>query len=238
MIAYVTGYWILNKHKYDEEFYGRQFSRTLNIHGAPLYMFCNEESRKIVEPYCPAEATYYNMSISEFRSRHLPKITELELDKTHVPSRELGLIWLEKIYMIRDVKNKTDHEWLCWSDAANAYLRDHGPLHIDQSKCDKLDKTKFNFTVSQPQYRSKYNAVTGIHIIAGTSWIIHRDTVDNFVYLFEQYYSKLVNATGMKYYALSDQLIWTYIFEHHPELFNCLGIGYGSILTCVKNDTD
>lgn len=237
-IAFVSGYWVLEKNKYAHGFYEQNFKHTLAIRDAPVYMFCDDESKKVIEAYGSDNFSYINKRISDFVVNTYPNVSELQLNDTHVPSRELGMIWLEKIHMVQDVKNMTQHKWFCWTDAGNAFLRD-----MDISKCtwsprlEQLDKTKLHYTVSQPQYYPNFNPLKGQHCISGTAWILHRSMIDIFVELFKVYYCKLSNVTNNNYYALSDQLIWSYLYRDYPELFKCVGVGYGTVIKLLYLDS-
>ena len=231
-IAVVSGYWCLEKHKYDMDFYNKLFPRTLSVYkNVPLIMFCDEDSQGLVQPYCPDHTKYIHRSISEFEVQNYPKIQDIKLDETHVPSRELGMIWLEKIHMVKYAKDTTDYQWYCWSDAGNAYLREH--LCEGNIKAINLTSGKFYFTISERRTARQFDIKKGEHCIAGTSWIIHHNDIDRFLLLFQQYYIIVKDEVDNDYPSLSDKVVWSRMLIDNPDMFQCVGLGYGNIINLI-----
>lgn len=235
-ILFVSGYWVLDHHKYSDKFYLDHFKNTLNVN-MPYVIYCDADSHDIIKLSRIRDdlTVYIIRNIGDFHVATFPNIKNIQLHNVHVPNRRLGMIWLEKIYMIQDCALRyPENEWYCWSDAANAYLRNNVLGNITWPAGKKyLSVDKLNCTVSEPGCIKKYNIYDGKeHIVAGTSWIIHRDMISKFADLFEKYYSILTLETNESnnFICLSDQIIWTRIHMNHPELFNFIGIGYGDIL--------
>ena len=93
---------------------------------------------------------------------------------------------------------------------------------------NNLPKNKFIYSSSQNFNntnfkKGKYHLH---HHICGTSYILHKDIINQFVMLYSKYL-KLIDKNDI----WTDQVILTLIYQEYPELFHKYSDGYGTILT-------
>ena len=155
-------------------------------------------------------------------------------DPIHVPSKEVGLIWLEKMYLVQDAYNKNfyDTDWYCWIDAGICTYRETVPpktILLPPSKEILLDKNKINYCKSEDlpdDYNN--NKLTYNHTISGTTFIIHKDKINYFVDIFYKYLQECNKLTN-DFICYSDQIIFTRMFFDNQEYFNKISNNYGDI---------
>ena len=85
---------------------------------------------KAIRGYRPTVLKYRNLTtdmMSRFRD-----FKDSWVNRKDVPSKEIGVIWLDKIFMIEETMraNPFGTDWFCWNDAGNAYYR-HAPIPIN-----------------------------------------------------------------------------------------------------------
>ena len=64
------------------------------------------------------------------------------------------------------------------------------------------------------------------HHISGTSYILHKNIIDDFTNLYSDYLDKLIDKNNI----WTDQVIWTFIFKDNRDKFFKLCDGYGKII--------
>ena len=137
-----------------------------------------------------------------------------------VPSREIGVIWLDKIFMVRDPihDNPFQSDWFCWHDAGNAYYRDT-PIRLipwpSLQGLQSLPTNKFIYTLSWYPISE--------HSVAGTAFMFHKQIISQ---LIEYFWVILKHCPGNK--CGSDQIVFSRIKEQHPEFFIKLGMAMES----------
>ena len=232
----VSGYWqVKNKH---ENSFDSWFKNTLNVNH-PYIFFCNENIIDNIKFYRNNFPTHFlNYDLNNFLTNALPFRDDIT-HPLHCPSIELSKIWHEKMNLL-DIASKLNpynSEWFFWIDAGMCSLRnsDRTFEFKNLDKLDKLDIDKFHYTKSVVNPTFSYeNIKRGIytHEISGT-YLIHKNMIGKFKDLYYQYlYLTLNNIDKLqeKYFAASDQCIWSLIYVNHPELFNKIGDGYGEII--------
>jgi len=153
------------------------------------------------------------------------------IDSNHCPSKELNIIWNEKLWLIQRAKqlNIFNTEFFLWIDAGVCTFRNIAPPIHSFPNIDKLTllpKNKLIFTSSiDPEFNPSKLSNNNYHHIAGTSFMIHIDLIDTFVPLYKEYIDKYMELTHL----YTDQVILTYIFRDNPDLFFKLGNGYGEV---------
>ena len=144
------------------------------------------------------------------------------LNHQDVPSKEIGVIWLEKIFMIQDCirDNHYESEWYAWHDAGNAYYRNNRirrSVWPARSALQTLPKNKFI-------YSSSWYPLTD-HSVAGTAFMFHKSIISQLIeYFWIAYKSCPDRKCG------SDQILFSRIKEVHPEFFYQIGYGYGILI--------
>jgi hypothetical protein len=231
-LTIVSGFWkVINKHnnKFDE-----WFSKTLKIN-CPYVFFGNEESINIVKQHRQSLPTHYICcDISDFYTYKY--IDCIETHGIHCPSKELNLIWNEKLFLLKkSVKlNIFKTEYFAWVDSGICVFRDtHPPINPfpNMDKLMKLPKDKFIFTSSNDFYDKRLvNVFTYYHYISAGIFIMHIDFINNFVDLYKQF---IDNMLPQKKWIYTEQVILTRMYYFYPQLFYKLADGYGSIISIL-----
>jgi hypothetical protein len=162
------------------------------------------------------------------------------LHRRDVPSKDIGVIWLDKIFMIQDAMHRNPYQsnWFCWHDAGNAYYRDmpiRSSLWPSRSGLQTLPTNKFIYT-------SSWYPLTD-HSVAGTSFMFHKNIMNLLIeYFWAVYKSCDDDKCG------SDQILFSRMKDIHPDFFYQIGYGYGILVekmflknpveTHVHNRTD
>jgi hypothetical protein len=160
-----------------------------------------------------------------------------KLNNVHVPSQELGLIWLEKMNLVLEASiiNTYKSEWFCWIDSGICIYRDTPPPlspFPNPDKINLLSKTQINYCISENIDNLQLNKIKKweyVHNISGT-FIIHISIINQIHNLFYKYLDICISETT-DYICYSDQCILTRIYVDYPELFNKIGNSYGQIIT-------
>jgi hypothetical protein len=225
----VSGYWII-KNKHNNSFIN-WFEKSLRIN-CPYVFFGNKESINLIKKYRRELPTYYiEMNIEDFISYKYKN--NMITHNVHCPSIELNLIWNEKIFMIKKALeiNPFSSDFFAWVDSGICVYRNKSPPKIpfpNISKLNNLPKNKFIYSSSSPNFdktnfkKGKYHLY---HHICGTSYILHKDIINQFVMLYNKYL-KLIDKNDI----WTDQVILTLIYQEYPELFHKYSDGYGTIV--------
>jgi len=216
---------VKNKHnnKYNE-----WFENTLSIN-CPYVFFTNKDNIELIKSFRKDLPTYYiECEIEDFYTyKYKNKIIT---DPIHCPSVELNLIWNEKIFMIQKACeiNPFNTIWFMWIGSGISVFRDKKPSNIKFSNEEfikKLPKNKFIYESSN-EYNSDYIVKNNYyHYISGTNYIINKNFINRFVYIYNIYLDKLIDKKNI----WTDQVILTHIYKDYPDLFFKLSDGYGKI---------
>jgi len=231
-ITFVSGYWKVDN-KHDNKF-NEWFKNTLNVNENYIIYTRNEDLNLLKE------------NRRKFKNKTIFKIKNIEdfytyklniqnkTNPTHVPSKELGLIWLEKINLVNETskENPYNSEWFCWIDSAIVTLRDRQtskPLSISNLEwVNKLDKNKINYTSSEND-KVTDNWREYKHDVAGGAFIIHKSKTQFYRDIFYNYLNDCLKNCK-DYMCYSDQIIFSKLKLNHPEYFNKICDGYGCIV--------
>lgn len=230
-VTCVSGFWkVSNKHnnKYDN-----WFKNTLAIN-APYIFFCDESLKDMIFSFRNTYPTkFINKSITDFSVNAL-NITN-NLDSTHVPSKELGLIWLEKMNLMKEAcqMNYYLSAWYMWVDAGICIFRDTKPpatIFPSKETLALLDKTKINYSSSDNEIvDSSIKNWNYTHSVAGSAFIIHKDKINYFCEEFYKYLKQCLKST-QEFQCYSDQIIFSKMLFDHPDWFNKIASGYGNVV--------
>ena len=228
-LTIVSGYWkIKNKHGNN---FDNWFDNSLKIN-CPYVFFGDAESIAMIKPHRVNLKTHYiECSISDFYTYKY--YNTIKTDPRHCPSVELNLIWNEKLFLMQKAMelNPFQSEYFAWVDAGICtyrYTRPPIKEFPDLVKLNILPKNKFIFTSSashifNPKSVSPNNYY---HYISGT-FILHRDFINEYIKIFKNYLDKYLTTPSNIY---TDQVINTYIYKDHQEMFYKIGDGYGVIM--------
>ena len=229
----VSGFWnVINKHgnKFND-----WFKKTLAIN-CPYVFFTAKENIETIQTFRKDYPIYFiEKSIKDFKTYKLNM--KNKLNNTHVPSQELGLIWLEKMNLVLEASiiNPYKSEWFCWIDSGICIYRDTPPSNLpfpNPNKMHLLSKTQINYCTSETISNDDLNKIKNwdyVHNIAGTAFIIHISLIKYIYDLFYKYLDICISETT-EFVCYSDQCILTRMYVDYPALFNKLGDGYGHII--------
>lgn len=226
----VSGYWSV-KGKHTQESFHQWFNYTLRIN-CPYIFFGNQESIDIVKRIrhdLPTE--YVLLDIGDFYTQKYKKhIAEHHI---HVPSPEVCLIWLEKMFLMQRAKemNCFRSDYYMWVDAGICVFRSDPPPSVVFPNVDKmrlLPRDKFIFTSSQEPYESYcVHDNNYYHFISGTAFVMHRDFVTTFTEKYRRYLENIITHYN---WVNTEQKILTHMYKDDESLFFKLGEGYGKLV--------
>ena len=226
-ITVVSGFWdVTNKFNHNQ--YKEWFANSLKIN--QRYILFGDGNTDNITKFRPHyETVSIQYALADFVSRKYAK--QGWIHPVHVPSKELGMIWNEKIHMMKLAKewcekNKTDTtEFYIWIDAGIAPYRNVVPpsFKLTLKNVHDLPHDKIIYTDSEDK----------LHNFSGGAFMIHRGMIDT---VHETYYNKLGqcnNASDVKWHCGVDQIIFKKMREDNPALFYKIGNGYGSLLAIL-----
>ena len=226
-VTCVSGYWKV-KNKHDNK-YSNWFEKTLNIN-CPFVIFGDKQSIEYLKPFRKKYPTHYiELNIQDFEMyKYKSKIMTHPI---HCPSKELSMIWNQKIYLIKKAKdlNMFESKFYCWYDAGMAVYRDKYPSQKilgDSIIIENLPTDKLIYTSSA---RFNKNMLKDIwyHHITGT-YILHKKIIDMCCKLYTKHLDSSTKIT-------TDQVVLTHIYNKHPEFFYKIDSGYCKIVELLLN---
>jgi hypothetical protein len=225
----VSGYWIVdNKHgnKFTD-----WFQNSLKIN-CPYIFFSDKETIEIIKQYRKDLPTFFvECTIPDFVTYKYRN--KMLTDPIHCPSVELNLIWNEKIFLIKKALelNPFFSDFFCWIDAGICVYRNIAPPLQPFPNIDKLnmlptDKFIYSSSMAYVESNLRIDNYCYYHHVSGTSYILHKNIINDFAEIYEKYMDKLVDKNNI----WTDQLILSYIFKDNKHLFYELCAGYGEII--------
>ncbi len=215
----VSGFWNV-KNKYGNDKYKKWFKNSLKINEKYIF-YCTDKDKEWIKEFrqnLPTE--FINYSINDFYTKKDYK--DYFIHEVHVPSKELGQIWLEKINLIKLTKEKyPDYDFYIWIDAGICVFRDKEP-----------EKKKFSQEVlkSLPEDKLSYSYVNEeYHKMSGGVLIVPNNIVEKIHKLFYKEFKQCAKKEN-NWKCGSDQYIFTKLINKYPELFNKIAEGYGENL--------
>jgi len=219
-ITVVSGFWSV-KNKYDDNSYDKWFVNTLKINQRYIF-FCDPKDNEYILSFRNGyETIFIPYPLSNFYSR---KFLKSELyHEVHIPNHELGVIWNEKIHLLKlakefDGKNKTS--FYIWIDAGIAPYREIEPPQ---------KRLTLKNIESVPHFQLCYSKVDEeFHSFSGGVLLIYANFIE---YFHEKYYDELNNCDETDNWKCGiDQVVFSKMKEKFPDLFYVIGEGYGQIL--------
>lgn len=218
------------KNKHGNKFY-EWFENTLKIN-CPYIIFGNKSSLEKIKKYRDGLPTHYvEIEISDFYTYKY--YNTIQTHPTHCPSKELNLIWNEKLFFMEKAKNMNifNSDYFAWIDSGICTYRDMKPPtqpFPNINNLSLLSKDKFNFTSSDSpifKYQEGY-----YHFISAGIFVLHKDFILNFIKIFKEYCDKYLSLNDWIY---TEQVILTKIYKDNKELFKQICHGYGEIINLL-----
>jgi hypothetical protein len=219
-ITVVSGYWPIQS-KFNHEQYNIWFKNTLQINQQYIF-FCDKYTKEYIRQVRNNLETYFiDYPLNNFYSKKYYK--NHWIDPMHIPSVELGIIWLEKMHFMKLAKdsNLRKTEFYVWIDAGVCIFRDNMPPSI------RLNLKDINTLPHDKVCYSHVDAI--IHNFAGTVIIMHHSIIDKIHDMFYEYVQKYSNIYN-DWRCGSDQIIFNRMLDDHPYLFHKFSEGYGENL--------
>ena len=220
-VTVVSGYWKI-KSKHSEFKYNKWFENTLSLNAPYVFFYEDEDIKQRVSEIrrdLPTVFIYKKMadflSAKEYRA--------IWTHDEHVPTTNLGKIWIEKVNLVRDAasQNPFNSEWFAWVDAGNSYYRDMKPSENawpNKESLANLPKDKIAYIGTRDEAAS--------HDFAGGAFMYHKSIVQK---VHDLFYSQYL-ACGTEHNDWrcgSDQCVFTQLKNKNPELFHRVGDGDG-----------
>ena len=226
ILSVVSGWWNVTKSKSKIDTYYNWFKTSLRIN-MPYVFFTDTENFESFTRYRRDICTVLvPKKMSEFLTYDSYK--EEWTDPLHVPSRELGMIWLEKINLLMEAAKIVDSEYLAWVDAGLPLFRSNHPPPEEWFE-DVIKSLPYD-RVGYAYVKDSYNT----HSFGGGFLIMHRSIIPLVHYLFYNQYDIARKEYG-DWRVGSDQIIFTDVREKYPELFHAPTYDYGDIQFLWKN---
>ena len=230
-LTIVSGFWqVDNKHGNK---FAEWFKTTLRIN-CPYVIFGTPQSLALVKEHRRGLPTHYvELDISEFHMYQYKDV--IETHPVHCPSKELNMIWSEKVFLMQRAValNVYGSEYFAWVDSGICTYRNSAPPTEPFPNVDRLltlPKDKFLFTSSDSPVFDANRIGSYYHFVSGT-FVIHKDFIGRFVEVFA---ASLVRFMPHKMWILTDQVLYTLVYYERPELFQCIGHGYGEIMNVLR----
>ena len=227
-ITAVSGFWPVNN-KHNNAF-DNWLPKTLKIN-CPYVMYSHEEDQEMLRR-CRGDlpTVFVKRTIPEFVTyKHADAI---QTHPRHVPSKELQMIWNEKLFLLRETArtNPFNSEWFVWLDAGLFLYRDQMPP-LEQFNVERLatlpkDKLIFSSSDSPTFCPEATREGNYYHYVSGI-FMIHKDGLEAFVSMFEKYMDTFLSKKDWIY---TDQVILTHMYKDHPEMFHWIIHDYGRLV--------
>ena len=218
----VSGYWyIASKHSPQE--YRAWFKNTLRINAGMIFFYEDETVRQFVAEIRGGLHTWFiKLALSDLATVQLYNPDWVH--ENHVPTPELGMIWLEKVFLVQRAArvNPFNSSWFAWMDAGCAAYRERPPGDEpwpDERALAQLPRDRVIYTHVQDWY----------HHFSGAAYLFHFDMVASVRERFENEVKRcaaMLNAWPCGH----DQYIMTQLLDRNPAAFYKLGDGYGDLM--------
>ena len=224
-ITVVSGYWnITNKYgnTYDE-----WFKNTLNINARYIF-FCDKSNNEYITSFRKDyETIMIDYPLENFYCKKY--YDDAWIDPVHIPSKELGMVWHEKMHLIKlakdyDGDNPTD--FYIWIDAGISLYRNEKPPQYE---------LKLKDTHNLPKDKISYSSIDDYDSFGGTSFIIPKDIIDNVHEMYYDYVKRCNEINNNHFICGTDQTVFSLIKKDYPELFHKISYGYGENIRVLYN---
>jgi hypothetical protein len=220
----VSAYWRVDNSKYSHKEYERWFSNSLRIN-VPYIFFTSYDLFPMIENFRKGLKTLLvEKNITSFRAFHT--YSQLWKDDYHMPSPTLGLIWLEKLNLMRQVVKMVNSKYIVWVDAGISHYRDTLPLPYPWSNIilDSLPRDRASYAIVHEPF----------HSFAATYLIVPRDLVSLISHMFYTEYDgcrrgEIEELPEPNWYCGSEQYLLTRMRNRHPQVFHITSYEYGDI---------
>ena len=190
------------------------------------------------------ESNYHDFEPCKSHWSKLSKAPDNYTDPMHVPTIDLGCIWIAKPWLLqKSAEELPQYDWHLWLDIG-LHLQEGQSINPTRfpnlEKLQKLPKNKLivsgsgfhscSYDKSSDYYRKRFE---NSHCIAGTSFLIHRDGLKLVIPEFRKAFESCLkffnspNLTQNAFPCLSDQILMSHM---DPQLIHKIDtVGYGAV---------
>ena len=234
-ITVVSGYWKV-KGKYNHDSYNEWFKNSLSINQRYIF-FCDEKDIDYIKSFRnDYETEYIVHSADDFHSAKYA--TDDWMHFSNSPTKELSMIWHEKIHLMKMAKDYDDQqkkttEFYVWIDSAIAPYRDKMPpsVRLNLRDVNSLPHDKICHSGIFINNDLMLDGSTSDRdIFSAGCIIIHNSMIDS---VHELYYKSLeeCNMNNVESgYCGQEQHILTDMKDKYPDLFHKMSSGWGANL--------
>lgn len=179
LVTVVSGFWAIEHSKYRDSPYWCWLHSSMRV-DAPYFVFYGtpEDLAIVKDARLGLETLTRQRSIEEFSvARVVPRAwATVSPDYSATISRDLSMIWLEKMAMVREVAqdNPFGSEWFAWADAGlNAYRHSPPPAVRWPERADALDAWPKDACVYAVVYDSGRRVA-----VSGSAFAMHARAVE------------------------------------------------------------
>ena len=223
----VSGFWNITS-KHSPEAYGAWLNNALRLNAGMVFLYEDESVRRVVSGIRAGLHTeFVKLAIRDFAIA--PLYDRAWVEPVHIPTAELGMIWLEKVFMIQRAAalNPFASHWFAWMDAGCAPYRERAPGPEPWPSVEALARL--------PRDRVAYTRVEEwYHHYSGTAFMYHAAMVDPVRQRFEQEVRRCA-ASRNPLPCGDDQYLWTQLLDREPAAFHKVGDGYGELMPLLAH---
>lgn len=247
-ITCISGWWsVNNKFKGGSNAQIQHMKKTLLLKSDFVFFYSDDEiMNKVSEIRKDLHTKFVKLNIEHFHTYkyYSDMKKNIHYGVKWCPSKELWLIWMEKINLCLKAIEECDikSEWICWYDATISMYRigkNNIPNGIwpNVEKINLLDKNKINCTIKTD---NRMNKGEWPPLIGGSSYIFHKDFLPKFKQIFYELVDELFENVNNGTHKIvgtdqfSDQYPLTYLCHLKPDLFNPIGKGFGACVELLK----
>ena len=226
----VSGFWNITS-KHPPEAYSAWLNNALRLNAGMVFFYEDESVRRLVSHIRAGLHTQFvQLAIRDFAVAQL--YDRAWVEPVHIPTAELGMIWLEKVYLIQRAAalNPFASHWFAWMDAGCAPYRQRAPgpqPWPSEQALARLPRDRVMYTHVEEWY----------HHYSGTAFMYHADMVGPVLQRFEQEVRRCA-ASRTPLPCGDDQYLWTQLLEREPAAFHKVGDGYGELMPLLAHAPD
>jgi hypothetical protein len=248
IITCISGWWSVgNKFKGGANAQIQHMKKTLLLKSDFIFFYSDDEiKKKVSEIRKDLNTKFIKYNIDDFSTyKFSPNMrTKIHYGCGWCPSKELWLLWMEKINLCLKAIEECDikSDWICWYDATLCKYRigrQNLPNDIwpNVEKMKLLDKNKINCSVKKD---NKMNKGEWPPLVTATAFIMHKDFVPKYAKIFYELVDELFENVNNGTHKIvgsdqfNEQYPLTYLYHLRPELYNPIAEGFGSCVEVLK----
>jgi len=236
ILTLVAGHWNIsnengNKHGGQDKYFNDWFQNTLRINMPYIFFTSLQNIEPLLRHRAGICTTFVSRELDQFKASSFYKSHWIH--ELHVPSRELGLMWTEKMNLVFQAWQISDSEYFAYIDSALNSLRgkrsrEHHEMEFSESVIRSLPINRVSYSYIKDRY--------GTHSFSGGFILMHRSIVPLVYHLFYEELEMMKSEVD-SWECGSDQIIFTRLRDKFPELFHAASYDYGDINYLWANNT-